>query len=102
MEHSRNFDELMVALIGNTLRRKVSVENFDELITNRQNSSDFSSVKILRYTVLVEKFLWLYKTSLSSSGCYTHLHCIGSSANAVNLISQQIFSKVNSQTTTFL
>ena len=95
----------MVAFIGNTLRRKVSVENFDELIANRQNSSDFSSVKILRYTVLVENFLWLYKTSLSSSGCCTHLHCIGNSANAVNLISQQagqIFSKVNSQATTFL
>ena len=41
----------MVAFIGNILRGKVSVENFDESIANRQNSSDFSSVKILRYTV---------------------------------------------------
>ena len=41
----------MVAFIGNTLRGKVSGENFDESIASRQNSSDFSPVKILRYTV---------------------------------------------------
>ena len=42
----------MVAIIGNTLRGKVSEENFDEWIVSRQNSSDFSPVKVLRYTVL--------------------------------------------------
>ena len=42
----------MVAFIGNTLRGKVSGENFDELIASRQNLSDFSPVKILRCTVL--------------------------------------------------
>ena len=41
----------MVAFIGNTLRGKVSEENFDESIASRQNSSDFSPIKILRYTV---------------------------------------------------
>ena len=41
----------MVAFIENTLRGKVSGENFDESIASRQNSSDFSPVKILRYTV---------------------------------------------------
>ena len=41
----------MVAFIGNTLRRKVSGENFDESIASRQNLSDFSPIKILRYTV---------------------------------------------------
>ena len=48
----------MVAFIGNTLSGKVSVENFDESITNRQNSSDFSSVKILRYTVYGTNMHW--------------------------------------------
>ena len=47
MEH----DGLMVAFIGNTLRVKVSVENFDKLITHCQNSSDFSIIKVLCYTV---------------------------------------------------
>ena len=42
----------MVAFIGNTLREKVSGENFDESIASCQNLSDFSPVKILRYTVL--------------------------------------------------
>ena len=42
----------MVAFIGNTLRGKVSGENFDESIASRQNSSEFSPVKILRYTVV--------------------------------------------------
>ena len=51
MEHSQNFDELMVAFIGNTLRGKVSGENFDESIASRQNLSDFFPIKILRYTV---------------------------------------------------
>ena len=57
----------MVASIGNTLRGKVSGENFDESIASRQNSSDFSPVKILRYTVCtviweifkVKNFLWV-------------------------------------------
>ena len=56
MEHLRNFDELnfdelMVAFIGNTLRGKVSGENFDKSIATRQNWLDFSPVKVLRYTV---------------------------------------------------
>ena len=41
----------MVAFIENTLRGEVSGENFDESITSRQNLSDFSPVKALRYTV---------------------------------------------------
>ena len=40
----------MVAFIGNTLRGKFSGENFDESIASRQNLSDFSPVKVLRYT----------------------------------------------------
>ena len=50
MEHSRSFDELTVHFIGNTLRRKVDGENFDKSIASRQNSPDFSPVKVLRYT----------------------------------------------------
>ena len=42
----------MVASIGNTLRGKVGGENFDESVASRQNSSDFSPIKILRYTVV--------------------------------------------------
>ena len=52
MEYSRNFDELMVAFIGNTLRGKVNGENFDESIASRQNLSDFYHGKILRYNVV--------------------------------------------------
>ena len=48
MEHSQNFDQLTVAFIENKLREKVSGENFDELIANCQNFSDFSIVKVLR------------------------------------------------------
>ena len=81
MEHSRNFDEqnfdeLMVAFIGNTLRGKVSVENFDESIANRQNSSDFSSVKILRYTVTLSALTLL---GLHSQGLWVlHVSSIDS------------------------
>ena len=41
----------MVAFIGNTLKRKISGENFDESIASHQNSSDFSPAKVLHYTV---------------------------------------------------
>ena len=41
----------MVAFIGNTLRGKVSGENFNKSIVSRQNSSDFSPIKVLRYMV---------------------------------------------------
>ena len=41
----------MVAFIGNTLRGKVSGESFDESIATRQNSSDFSPVKVLHYMI---------------------------------------------------
>ena len=51
MEHSQNFDELMVTFIGNTLRGKVIWKNFDKLIANHQNLSDFSPVKVLHYAV---------------------------------------------------
>ena len=56
MEHLRNFDEynfdeLMVAFIGNTLRGKISGENFDKSIASCQNLFDFSPIKVLRYTV---------------------------------------------------
>ena len=47
----------MVAFIGNALREKVSGENFDESIVSRQNSSDFSPVKLLRYTVFTMHFM---------------------------------------------
>ena len=41
----------LVAFIGNTLRGKVSRENFDESIASRQNSSDTSTIKVLYNTV---------------------------------------------------
>ena len=37
--------------MGNTLREKVIGENFDKLFVSHQNSSDFSAIKVLRYTV---------------------------------------------------
>ena len=48
---------MMVAFIGNTLRGKVSGENFDESVTTHQNLSDFSPVKVLRYTVTFKNLL---------------------------------------------
>ena len=45
------WDELMVAFIGNTLGGKVGWENFDKLTSSHQNSSDFSPLKVLRYTL---------------------------------------------------
>ena len=39
----------MVAFIGNTSRGNVNEENFDKWIASRQNLSDFSPVKVLRY-----------------------------------------------------
>ena len=47
----QNFDELIVSFIGKVLQGKIGRENFDELLAVRQNSSDFSTVKVLRYTV---------------------------------------------------
>ena len=41
----------MVAFIGNSIRRKVSGEDFDELIASRQNLSDFSPSKVCANTV---------------------------------------------------
>ena len=60
MEHFRNFDQqnFDIAFIGNTLRGKVSGENFDESIASPQNSSDFSPVNVLRYTVLVKSLVF--------------------------------------------
>ena len=57
IEHVRNFDEqnfdeLIVAFIGKVLTGKIERENFDESLAVRQNSSDFSTVKVLRYMVL--------------------------------------------------
>ena len=45
MKHLQNFDELMVAFIGNTQREKVRGENFDELIASCQSLSDFVPLK---------------------------------------------------------
>ena len=57
IEHVRNFDEqkfdeLIVAFIGKVLTGKIERENFDESLAVCQNSSDFSTVKVLRYTVI--------------------------------------------------
>ena len=62
IEHVRNFDkqnfdELIVAFIGKVLTGKIERENFDELLTVRQNSSDFSTIKVLRYTVYISIFV---------------------------------------------
>ena len=62
----------MVAFIGNTLRGKVSGENFDESIASCQNSSDFSPIKILRYTVT--HILEIIKLDC---GCRLCIHLIG-------------------------
>ena len=56
IEHVRNFDEqnydeLIVAFIGKLLTGKIGRENFDELLAVRQDSLDFSTVKVLHYTV---------------------------------------------------
>ena len=58
IEHVRNFDkqnfdELIVAFIGKVLTGKIERENFDESLAVRQNSSDFSTVKVSRYTVFL-------------------------------------------------
>ena len=47
----QNFDELIIAFIGKVLTGKVERENFDESLAVHQNSSDFSTVKVLHYTV---------------------------------------------------
>ena len=57
IEHVRNFDEqnfdeLIVAFIGKVLTGKDWKENFDESLAVCQNSSDFSTVKVLHYTVV--------------------------------------------------
>ena len=59
IEHIRNFDEqnldeLIVAFIGKVLTGKTEKENFDESLAVGQNLSDFSTVKVLRYTVVLE------------------------------------------------
>ena len=56
----QNFEELIVAFIGKVLTGKIERENFDELLAVRQNSSDFSTVKVLRYTVVLIAILGLY------------------------------------------
>ena len=43
---------MIVAFIGKVLTGKIERENFDKLLAVRQDSSDFSIVKILRYTVI--------------------------------------------------
>ena len=47
----QNFDESIVAFMGKVLTGKIERENFDESLAVHQNSSDFSTVKVLRYTV---------------------------------------------------
>ena len=42
---------MIVAFIGKVLTGKIERENFDESLAVRRNSSDFSTVKVLRYTV---------------------------------------------------
>ena len=54
----------MVAFIGNTLKGKISGENFDESIATRQNSSDFSAIKVLCNTVYIytnNTYIQIYK-----------------------------------------
>ena len=49
----QNFDELIVVFIGKVLTGKIERENFDESLAVRQNSSDFSTVEVLRYTLIL-------------------------------------------------
>ena len=42
---------MIVAFIGKVLTEKIERENFDESLAVRQNSSDFFTIKVLRYTV---------------------------------------------------
>jgi len=70
----------MVAFIGNTLRGKVSGENFDESIASCQNLSDFSSVKVLRYTVY-HFFNYVemdnYDSSMQNHSCLVYIPSVG-------------------------
>ena len=45
----------MIALMGNTPRGKIIEENVDKLFVSHQNSSDFSHIKVLHYTVTLCK-----------------------------------------------
>ena len=56
---SKNFDKLIEAFIGKVLTGKIERENFDESLTVHQNSSDFSTIKVLCSTVYVS-ISWLY------------------------------------------
>ena len=47
---------MIVAFIGKVLTGKDQRENFDESLAVCQNSSDFSTIKVLRYTVYVTGF----------------------------------------------
>ena len=42
---------MIVAFIGKVLTGKIKRENFDESLAVHQNSSDFSTVKVLHYMV---------------------------------------------------
>ena len=51
MGHGRNFDELIIDFIGETLREKVSRENFDESLAIRQSfpQSNFFAIAMVAY-----------------------------------------------------
>ena len=54
MGHARNFDEFIIGFIGETLRGKVSRENFDESLAIRQSflPSNFCTIQLLAMCVV--------------------------------------------------
>ena len=64
-------NQLIVAFIGKVSTRKIERENFDESLTVRQNSSDFSTVKVLRYTVLYVYIFTLQRDRLATINAIT-------------------------------
>ena len=69
---------MIVAFIGKVLTVKIESENFDESLAVRQNSSEFSTVKVLHYTVyvlilcyIVQSIIWLGYETTSNCLAYT-------------------------------
>ena len=82
----------MVAFIGNTLRGKVSGENFDESIASCQKICHFSPINVLRYMVHNNTQLQLVISRLTvvSREAKEEVPCDGLSTNA-----REYFTRTN-------
>ena len=74
----------MIAFIGNTLRGKVSGENFDESLFSHQNLSDFSPSKFALYGIIV--CITTYAKTAYIHGYFTSLTYIAVYALIVSLM----------------